>query len=181
VSTSDTPAPARGASTLWCVHVYGPDDLLACASRKDAVQNALWLNLSGYKQQNTNDEYMPMAWAVPEPWPGTREAHWEALNEQDRDDERWTGDETKLRLLAGEMFDFTEDGRPIDWHATVAAERNAAIQPILDLHAPVREQYFDAATGAPAGSAVECEYCSTQQGDGVDYPCATARAAGATR
>lgn len=173
-----TPTP----KILWCVHVYGPDDLLACASRRDAVQNALWLNLSGYRQQNTNDELMPVAWAVPEPWPGTPEDHHEALADQECQDERWTDAEVKLRLLAGELFDFTEDGRPIDWHATVAdAEKRGAdkaLEPILRMHAPKQEQYFDAKTGAPAGSAVECEYCSEQEGDGVDYPCATARAAG---
>jgi hypothetical protein len=127
-------------ATLWCVHVYGPDDLLACASRQDAVQNALWLNLSGYKQQNTNDELMPVAWAIPEPWPGTPEAHHEALADQECQDERWTDAEVKLRLLAGELFDFTEDGRPIDWHATVAdAENRGAVKALQRLAEEIDE------------------------------------------
>lgn len=61
-----------------------------------------------------------------------------------------------------------------------ATDQGSSLRAVLDLHAPKREQYFDAATGKPAGSAVECEYCSEQEGDGVDYPCPTARAAGVT-
>jgi hypothetical protein len=117
------------SDTPWCVHVYGPDDLLACASRKNAVQNALWLNLSGYKQQNTDDALMPVAWAVPEPWPYDAEMHASELAAQNKADARWTGDETKVRLLVGELFDFTEDGRPIDWPATEAeAEKRGAVK-----------------------------------------------------
>jgi hypothetical protein len=124
------------SDTLWCVHIIGPDDLLACASRKDAVQNALWLNLSGYGQQNTNDELMPVAWAIPEPWPGTAEAHHEALGDQECQDERWTDAEVKVRLLAGEVFDFTEDGRPIDWDAMVDdAEQRGAVKALREADA----------------------------------------------
>jgi hypothetical protein len=134
------------SKTLWCVHVYGPDDLLACASRKDAVQNALWLNLSGYKQQNTDDELMPVAWAVPEPWLYDRQSWSDCLAEQDSDDARWTGEETKVRLLAGELFDFTEDGRPIDWAADDAeAEKRGAVKALMEYasHLEQRPDYRD--------------------------------------
>lgn len=48
---------------------------------------------------------------------------------------------------------------------------------VLRLHAPVDSRYW-AGEGNPASVVQECGYCSALQDDGVDYPCATARAAG---
>lgn len=102
MTTNDTQRPAD----LWCVHVLGPDDVLACKDREAAVRNAMHLNLSTYPLhiEHANDRHMPVAWAVPAIWPHSPESHAEDLAERDAEDARWSGPNNDLAALAADVF-----------------------------------------------------------------------------
>jgi hypothetical protein len=59
-----------------------------------------------------------------------------------------------------------------------AAELQRRIDVVLAWHNPVESQYRDA-DGNVTRTVTECIHCSTLTDDGVDWPCATARALGA--
>jgi len=64
--------PAEPAK-LWCVHVYGPDDLVATGSQFKALELANRINTSLAAMERTeNDAYMV---ATVEEWPYSADAH----------------------------------------------------------------------------------------------------------
>lgn len=99
------------ADTLWAVHVTGPDDVHACASRSLAARNATWMNLGLVRTLPLLDaDYTVMAYAVPVPWPGTAAEHAEALAEQNTEDARWS--DPDVDVLRDLMLELTGTGRP---------------------------------------------------------------------
>jgi hypothetical protein len=68
-------------TTLWCVNVTGPDDVVATASREQAIAASMWFNQwwitnIASKGLRPND---PTMWAVPIRWPWSAEAHAENI------------------------------------------------------------------------------------------------------
>jgi hypothetical protein len=59
-----------------------------------------------------------------------------------------------------------------------AAELQRRIDVVLAWHNPVESEYRDT-DGNVTRTITECAHCSTLADDGVDWPCATARALGA--
>lgn len=57
---------------LWCVHIEGPDDMIAMPSREAAEAEAKLLNESWRKDGH---EYDPVLNAVAKPWPYSAEQH----------------------------------------------------------------------------------------------------------
>ena len=58
-------------SELWCLHVLGPDDIIAAPS-KEAAEVAKWFLTRYWGQQGPDDP--PIGFEV-EPWPFTPESH----------------------------------------------------------------------------------------------------------
>lgn len=54
---------------VWCVHVYGPDDIYPAGDRHDAVRKAHGMNaafVAHLELENPElNEYYPRTWAVP--------------------------------------------------------------------------------------------------------------------
>jgi len=76
---------------LWAVHTIGPDDLHPCASRRLAVRNATWLNLSLANRIPDLDEAAePLVYNIPVIWDGFPKAHALLLAEEERLDVRWS-------------------------------------------------------------------------------------------
>jgi hypothetical protein len=72
---------------LWCVHVMGPDDLYATASRSEARNRAHEMN-AFFNKIITDHEYEPNMWAVPALWPYDAASHTEDLERQRSNGER---------------------------------------------------------------------------------------------
>lgn len=91
---------------LWCVHVLGPDEVLACHDRESAIRNAMHLNLSLYPLhiKHAADRHFPASWAIPAVWPHSPEGHAEDLAKRDAEDPRWTGTNDDLAPLAATIF-----------------------------------------------------------------------------
>jgi hypothetical protein len=53
---------------LWCVHVLGPDDLLAAPSHEAASIFAAKLNERLHNRANAPDDVLAFAYAAPWPW-----------------------------------------------------------------------------------------------------------------
>lgn len=69
---------------LWGVHLIGPDDLLACASRADAVTEAERINTfiqEHYEREREHDDLLPKVKAEVVVWPYDAESHAEDLTE----------------------------------------------------------------------------------------------------
>lgn len=67
-------------TTLWCVHVTGPDDMVAVADYPTAVRLANRVN--GFLERLLKDydeRFDPHPWAQPEPWPYSPTLHAEAV------------------------------------------------------------------------------------------------------
>lgn len=82
----DIPLPGMPEpEPLWAVHVQGPDDIVAEASRESADRNATALN-DWYAARTKDDDFDPVTFprihAEVIPWPYSREAHAEALASQ---------------------------------------------------------------------------------------------------
>lgn len=67
---------ANANLVLWCVHVLGPDDVMAAPSHDAAVTHAHELN-KALLGRVTADDVLCFAYAAP--WPYSKEAHAEAL------------------------------------------------------------------------------------------------------
>ena len=94
--------------TLWAVHILGPDEYQACASRTDAVRNAMWQNIAMYGNNADPDPRYPMVQSIVEPWPFTAAAHAENLaGLEAAENGRWTGGQP-LAEIAAETF-----GQPV--------------------------------------------------------------------
>lgn len=63
---------------LWCVHVLGPDDIIAMPSKERADLHAAKINKSVGRQWEEGD---PEINAIVEPWPYSPETHEKALFE----------------------------------------------------------------------------------------------------
>lgn len=71
-------------NTLWCIHVYGPDEIIAQPSRDIALDRAAeWAD--EWERGGDKDLDDPAVRFVVEPWPYSTESHSEAL--ANRDDE----------------------------------------------------------------------------------------------
>lgn len=99
-------APATPALDLWAVHVAGPDDLRAVASREQAYRLAEWLNLGVAANPIFcgSTDTAPLIWASPARWTGTPEAHAESLASEDRDPRWSTVDDATLARCARQAF-----------------------------------------------------------------------------
>jgi hypothetical protein len=62
---------------LWCVHVLGPDDVLAAPSHDAAATHAHELNKAVLGRVSAPDDVLCFAYAAP--WPYSAEAHTEAV------------------------------------------------------------------------------------------------------
>lgn len=64
-------------TTLWAVHVTGPDDLVPVASYLDAVRVANAFNTwwQAFKTEKPLHEYDPRMWAAPVEWDGSPDRH----------------------------------------------------------------------------------------------------------
>jgi hypothetical protein len=63
--------------TLWCVNITGPDDVVAVASRQQAISAAMWFNqwwITNIANKGLHP-YDPTMWAVPIPWPYDAASH----------------------------------------------------------------------------------------------------------
>lgn len=68
---------------LWCVNITGPDDVIAVASREEAITlsarfNTWWIESIAAKGLHPYD---PTMWAVPINWPHSAEGHAENLGD----------------------------------------------------------------------------------------------------
>lgn len=70
---------ANANMALWCVHVLGPDDVLAAPSHEAAVVAARELNKRNHSRGTTVDDVMCFAYAAP--WPHSKDAHAKAVKD----------------------------------------------------------------------------------------------------
>lgn len=63
----------------WCVHVYGPDDVHATATHKDAVDLAEKWNRETFGVPDAADLSSIMCFAFAAPWPHSDDAHTDDL------------------------------------------------------------------------------------------------------
>ncbi len=68
---------ANANLALWCVHILGPDDVLAAPSHDAAAVHAHELNKALHGRVTTPDDVLCFAYAAP--WPHSREDHAEAV------------------------------------------------------------------------------------------------------
>ena len=68
---------ANANLALWCVHVLGPDDVLAAPSHDAAATHAREWNKVLHSRVGSPDDVLCFAYAAP--WPHTPEAHAEAV------------------------------------------------------------------------------------------------------
>lgn len=61
----------------WCVHILGPDDVMAAPSHDAAVIHARELNKVVHGRVGAPDDVLCFAYAAP--WPYTNEEHAEGL------------------------------------------------------------------------------------------------------
>lgn len=79
MSTLGEKIEANANLTLWCVHIIGPDDVLAAPSHDAAVVHAHELNKTLHRRLGTPNDIMCFAYAAP--WPHGVEAHAESVKE----------------------------------------------------------------------------------------------------
>jgi len=70
---------ANADLALWCVHILGPDDVLAAPSHEAASIHARELNKSLHSRLQAPNDIL--CFAYPAPWPHSPEAHAEALKD----------------------------------------------------------------------------------------------------
>jgi hypothetical protein len=77
VTDTTTTAPMPIDTTLWCVNITGPDDVIAVASRAEAIDLAARFNNWWMKRFPAAElhPYDPTTWAVPIPYPNSPEGH----------------------------------------------------------------------------------------------------------
>jgi len=66
---------ANADLTLWCVHILGPDDVLAAPSHEAAVVHARTINQALHRK--SVPDILCFAYAAP--WPHSKESHAEDL------------------------------------------------------------------------------------------------------
>ncbi len=65
--TANERAEANANLVRWCVHVLGPDDVIAAPSHDAAVVHARELNAAVFRRVGTPDDVLCFAYAAP--WP----------------------------------------------------------------------------------------------------------------
>lgn len=63
---------ANADLVLWCVHVLGPDDVMAAPSHLAAVTRAREMNDAVFKRAGTHDV---LCFAYAAPWPHSKASH----------------------------------------------------------------------------------------------------------
>ncbi len=74
---------ANANLTKWCVHVLGPDDVIAAPTHADAVARADALNRAVLGREGAPNDVMCFAYAAP--WPHSQESHAESVRKWDQD------------------------------------------------------------------------------------------------
>lgn len=69
---------ANADLALWCVHILGPDDILAAPSHDAAVIHARELNKTLHARPSTPGDILCFAYAAP--WPYSPESHADSLS-----------------------------------------------------------------------------------------------------
>ena len=64
---------ANANLALWCVHILGPDEVIAAPSHLAAETHAHELNKSIYSRAGPHDDVLCFAYAAP--WPHGRKSH----------------------------------------------------------------------------------------------------------
>ena len=77
MNTLNDKIEANANLTLWCVHVLGPDDVLAAPSHEAAVVAAREMNKAWHQSKKAPTDILCFAYAAP--WPHSKESHAEAL------------------------------------------------------------------------------------------------------
>lgn len=70
---------ANANLTLWCVHVLGPDDVLAAPSHDAAATHARELNKVFHGRARATDDVLCFAYAAP--WPYSQTSHADAVKD----------------------------------------------------------------------------------------------------
>lgn len=70
---------ANADLALWCVHILGPDDVLAAPSHEAAVVHARELNKATFGRRDEPNDVLCIAYAAP--WPYVAETHAEAVKD----------------------------------------------------------------------------------------------------
>lgn len=76
---------ANANLTLWCVHILGPDDVLAAPYHEAAVVHARELNKAVHRRQGPEDVKDILCFAYAAPWPHDPEGHAEDVKNWLRD------------------------------------------------------------------------------------------------
>jgi len=79
MSTTGERIEANADLTLWCVHILGPDDVLAAPSHDAAAVHAHELNKAVHSRVSEPNDVLCFAYAAP--WPYSREHHAEAVKD----------------------------------------------------------------------------------------------------
>lgn len=66
----------------WCVHILGPDDVIAAPTHEAAVERAHELNISIHDRDHEPNDLLCFAYAAP--WPHDKESHAENLKDWDK-------------------------------------------------------------------------------------------------
>lgn len=75
--TTNEKIEANANLRLWCVHVLGPDDVMAAPSHDAAVVHARELNKAVFSRVEPHDDVLCFAYAAP--WPYSADSHAESL------------------------------------------------------------------------------------------------------
>ncbi len=70
---------ANADLTLWCVHVLGPDDVLAAPCHEAAAVRAREMNKAFHRDIKRVDDILCFAYAAP--WPHSKKNHAEYVKE----------------------------------------------------------------------------------------------------
>jgi hypothetical protein len=95
---------------LWCIHIPGPDDLYAAASREAAESMAADHNAAIERHRDRsgwteNDPLFENCLAVVEPWPGTVDEHAADLVKWRQETKRAAADHRRRRPRAAQTED----------------------------------------------------------------------------
>lgn len=75
--TTNEKIEANADLVMWCVHILGPDDVMAAPCHDAAFVHARELNKAVHGRPNSPDDVL--CFAYPAPWPHSAEAHAESL------------------------------------------------------------------------------------------------------
>ena len=64
---------------LWCIHILGPDDIIAAPTYGEAIERAYELNLSIHERDHEPKDLLCYAYVAP--WPYSKEEHAKDIEE----------------------------------------------------------------------------------------------------